>query len=101
MSPLSPIVRCAMCRLGPHGPTGVSFADHEDRIVFLVELTNRRQAQPLTVDLALELWRGDRLRDRLRRAVTLAPGQRWSEALALRWGASSWASPRLTGRAVI
>jgi hypothetical protein len=74
-----------------------------DELVLLVDLTTDPPRSPphRDIELAVELWRGEQMRDRFRQM--LGPGKRgrWWFAFRLKRGASPTASSRLIARVLL
>jgi hypothetical protein len=87
-------VRCGLYRVGREGAGAAGLVGQGDEVVLWVEVRAGWRARELVV----ELWRGDRLRDRGR--LRLRRGVSVSRLWRLRWGEAGGSS-RLTCRVLV
>jgi hypothetical protein len=91
-------VQCEVFRVGPDGLIPATVLGPGDEVVLVIQVRGKGPSSGSPGDLTIELYRGDRLRDRREACVDLSTDNCWSTAYRLHWGHDSAGSSRLLCR---
>ncbi|HKM55601.1 MAG TPA: hypothetical protein VJY33_19505 [Isosphaeraceae bacterium] len=96
-------VACGIYRVDEASLAAPGLAGPTDELLHLIDLTTDPVRCPLrrNVELTVELWRGENLRDRFQHALMAGDRSRWTFAFRLARGASSPGSSRLIARILL
>jgi hypothetical protein len=94
-------VWCSIFRVTSEGLSAAGTVRPGDELALLVEVRAGLPARQPGSELAVELWRGDRLRDRQQQAVSWGTDATLRAAFGLGWSEGQGASVRLTCRVLL